>query len=381
MKRYRNVIITFLAFIVVGTFALFTLNMSFLNPIAQVVKDFDMTDIYYQILQDTDSEEYGTVDDEIITIVDMSELYSRRDLADAIDQIKALQPKTLGVDVVFEGLKEDSVGDMMIRQIAETYPDIIFSYKLLDYQNDSTGYSESVHSFFANDSTLEGFTNMQRNLYGGMKRVLSLGRKYEGVLVPSFITTVVGHFQGRDSLEVEDRDVKINFVPRHFAKLSCDSISRHQELIKDRLVLFGAMKDEYDMHYTPLGKMSGVELQAYSIDTLLGQSEVKSPGWFLTGIISFLLAFLTQVVFSKYKAYATKRKNRLLRFVMSATYIKSILNFLWAVFWVWLAFVIFYKYGISINLGWALSAIAFLALANSIYEECSVAIKNRKNEK
>ena len=46
----RHITITLLAFMVVGIFAMFALNLSFLNPIAQVVEDFEMTDIYYQIL-------------------------------------------------------------------------------------------------------------------------------------------------------------------------------------------------------------------------------------------------------------------------------------------------------------------------------------------
>ena len=44
-KLFQHVIITALAFIVVGMFAAFAMNLSFLSPIAQVVKDFEMTDI------------------------------------------------------------------------------------------------------------------------------------------------------------------------------------------------------------------------------------------------------------------------------------------------------------------------------------------------
>ena len=99
LEWLRHVIISVLAFAVVGIFAVFALNQSFLSPIVQVVKDFEMTDIYYQILQDTDS---GEVSD-LVTIVDMSELYSRRELAEALVGIEAQKPKAVGVDVVFEG--------------------------------------------------------------------------------------------------------------------------------------------------------------------------------------------------------------------------------------------------------------------------------------
>ena len=362
---------------VVGMFAMFALNLSFLNPIAQVVEDFEMTDIYYQILQDTDELE----DEDDVTIVDMSELYSRRELAETLHNIEALHPKVVGVDIVFEGLKEDSIGDEMMREVAERYDDIVFSYKLLNYVNNSTGYVDAVHSFFVTEGTNEGFTNMQRNLYGGMKRQLSLGQKHQGKVVPSFVTQVVNGFESANTLAVEERELNINFTPRRFRTIEPDSINLHPEWITDKVVLFGAMKDEQDMHYTPLGKMSGVELLAYSVATLLEQSEVWMPGTCLTGLLSFLLVLLTEVLSSAYKAFAKDRRSRLLRFVMSMSFVWSILLFFWMAFWVWVAFILFCKCGVSLNLGWALSAMAMLVLAENIYNECSTAIKEKNNGK
>ena len=372
-KLFRHVIITALAFIVVGMFAVFAMNLSFLSPIAQVVKDFEMTDIYYQILQDTDS---GDVSD-ALTIVDMSELYSRRELANALCEIENQRPKVIGVDVVFEGLKEDSIGDDMMREVAANNPNIVFSYKLLDYVNDSTGYADAVHSFFAADSICEGFTNMQRNLYGGIKRVLSLGKKHLSETVPSFILQVARMASGTELMPTEDRNMNINFTPRRFRVVEPNAISKHHEWIKDKVVLFGAMKDEQDMHYTPLGKMAGVELLAYSIETLLDQSEVRELNGWLTALLSFTLVLLTQVVFSSYKTFAKSRKNRLVRFLLSASFVRSILLFFWMALWMWVAFILFCKYDISLNLGWALSAMAFLVLAESIYDECKTAYENK----
>lgn len=376
-KWLRHVIITVLAFLVVGMFAMMALNLSFLNPIAQVVKDFEMTDIYYQILQDTGEVEV----DEDVTIVDMSALYSRRELAATLRDIEARKPNVVGVDVVFEGLKEDSIGDGMMREVASAYSNIVYSYKLIDYENDSTGYADAVHSFFASEDTNEGFTNMQRNLYGGMKRQLSIGQRHQGKVVPSFITQVVNGTKRDSSLAVELRELNINFTPRQFRVVEPEDICRHPEWLTGKVVLFGAMKDEQDMHYTPLGKMAGVELLAYSVATLLEQSEVWTPGGWLTGLMSFLLVLLTEVWSSKYKAFAKERRSRLLRFVMSMSFVWSVLLFLWMSFWVWVAFILFCKYGVSLNLGYALAAMAIIALAENIYNECESAIKEKNNGK
>ena len=373
----RHVIVTVLAFLVTGVFALLALNLSFLNPIAQVVKDFEMTDIYYQILQDTDELE----EDEDVVIVDMSALYSRRELAATLRDIEAQGPKVVGVDVVFEGLKEDTVGDEMMRQVASKYDNIVYSYKLLDYETDSTGYADAVHSFFASDKTNEGFTNMPRNLYGGMKRQLSLGQRHQGRVVPSFISQVVNGSGIEKPLSAEERELNINFTPRRFRVVEPEDVGQHPEWITGKVVLFGAMKEEQDMHYTPLGKMAGVELLAYSVATLLERSEVWSPGGWLTGLMSFLLVLLTEVLSSKYKLFAKERRSRLLRFVMSMSFVWSILLFFWMAFWVWVAFILFCKYGVSLNLGYALAAMAMIALAENIYNECETTIKEKNNGK
>lgn len=380
MKAFvRHIIITILAFVLVATFALIAYNIPFMGPIAEAIKEFEMTDVYCQILQDTNGDDEEVSD--IITIVDMSDLYNRRDLAKALHDIEAQQPRVIGVDVVFEGLKEDSIGDEMLAEVALSSDYIVFSYKLLDYVNDSVGHETTVHSFFANEegAVNEGFTNMPRNLYGGIKRKLSLGERAEGKVVPSFITMTANMYAGKETDAVTQSQVNINFIPRRYRVVQPDSIALHPEWIKDKLVLFGAMKDEYDMHYTPLGKMAGTELLAYSIETLLKKSEIKEVNGWLMAVITFLLVLLTQVVFGVYMEFAKKRKNRVLRFLLSASFMRGYLMFFWIAVWMWIAFILFYQFDISLNMGWALSAMAFLVLAQSIYDEFIVALKDKKD--
>ena len=380
MKAFvRHIIITILAFVLVATFALIAYNIPFMGPIAEAIKEFEMTDVYCQILQDTNGDDEEVSD--IITIVDMSDLYNRRDLAKALQDIEKQQPRVIGVDVVFEGLKEDSIGDEMLAEVALSSDHIVFSYKLLDYVNDSVGHETTVHSFFANEegTVNEGFTNMPRNLYGGIKRKLSLGERAEGKVVPSFITMTANMYAGKKTNAVTQSQVNINFIPRRYRVVQPDSIALHPAWIKDKLVLFGAMKDEYDMHYTPLGKMAGTELLAYSIETLLKKSEIKEVNGWLMAVIAFLLVLLTQVVFSVYTGFAQKRKNRILRFLMSASFMRGYLMFFWIAVWMWIAFILFYQFDISLNMGWALSAMAFLVLAQSIYDEFIVVLKEKKN--
>lgn len=370
MFRLRHIVITVLAFCIVGVLAIIAVNTSFLHPASRVVKEFSMTDAYYQILQETGEPE----ENDNITIVDMSDLYSRRDLAEALEKIEDCKPKKVGVDVVFEGLKEDTLGDEMIAKVARDYDNIVFSYRLLDYENDSIGFATDVHSFFTDSLQVnEGFTNMQRDLYGGIKRTLSLKRLCMGKDVPSFILKVAN----ADAKDYDGDDVSINFTLTKFNVVPPDSILTHPELIKGKTILFGAMKDETDMHYTPLGKMAGTELIAYAVQTLQEHSEVfKMPSWLLA-LMSFLLVLLTEVGYTAYGSFAKARRNKAIRFVMSSSFTKSFLVFLWLAFLGWASYVVFFKYNVSVNLGWALSAMAFLSLSRNFYDECATAIKTK----
>jgi hypothetical protein len=47
----------------------------------------------------------------------------------------------------------------------------------------------------------------------------------------------------------------------------------------------------------------------------------------------------------------------------------------------WMAFVLFYTYDVTLNMGLALSAMAFLILARCIYDEVIVVLYDKKNGK
>jgi CHASE2 domain-containing sensor protein len=343
------------------------LNTWFLDPAAKVINSFSMSDVYYQILQESGDQDCNND----ITIVDMSDLYNRRDLARLLNEIEEQTPRIVGVDIEFEGTKEDSIGDMMIWDVAGMYDNIVFSYRLVNYKDDKIGYADVVHSFFAEPLEVEeGFTNMQRDLYSSIKRVISIGKRVQGELRASFITKVANMYLRGESVSIEDREMTINFTPTHFTVVPSDSVKYRPTKLKDKIVLLGAMKEETDMHYTPLGKLAGVELLAYSIQTLLEHKEVyKLPLWVVT-VVSFLLTLLTQVGWTYYTNFSENRKNKLVRLCLSNSFTKAMLFFLWVSFIVWLNFIIFFKYDVDIRIGLVLAGIAFLGLSRNFINEC-----------
>lgn len=352
--------VTILAFCLVGVYAMAAFNLKVFNPIAEILDDYSFTDFYYKLqagagVQDTSR---------IVTIVDMTELRKRRDFADLFMEVNALKPKAVGVDVVFEGYKEeDLAGDTLLDMAVKQLQNFVFSYKIIDSME-----GETVHSFFTpSDSVTEGFTNMPRQLYGGMKRSVSIGRDVGGVVQPSFIKRVADIYAGQEVTALADKDLNINFSPKYYRVVPYDSIFENRDLIEDHLVLIGAMKEEGDMHYTPQGKIAGVELLAYAAETMLMQSEIKHASTGVTIIVSFFVVFFSVILLSKYKDFTTKKKT-LGHVLLSTSLVRGLLVCGWVSVIVWITFLLFCRYNYSISLVIAMSAIALIYMATNLYD-------------
>ena len=373
---WRRSVVTALAFGIMGLYAVVALNVKVFNPISKAFADYSITDFYYDMLAT------GTPDtSNIVTIVDMTELPNRRALAMALEEIAECKPKAVGVDVVFEGLKEfDELGDRMIDDVAHAQPKTVFSYKLITDSWDGHEYHQTVRSFFADSLITQGYTNMPRNLYGGMKRQLSLGCYVEGELVPSLIKRVADEYAGEETMELADKNVRINFRPMEYKVVPPDSIMEYRELIEDRIVLFGAMTEEADMHYTPRGKIAGVKLLAYAIETLLKHNEIKEVPLWLTWVISFLVVLIAVVFLERYDRFVAKRST-LTKVVFGSILVKGLVRFAWIAIFMWLAFLLFSLFNISLNLAYAVTAIAFTVSANNLYDQLSKYFKEKKETK
>ena len=352
--------VTILAFCLVGVYAMAAFNLKVFNPIAEILDDYSFTDFYYKLqagagVQDTSR---------IVTIVDMTELRKRRDFADLFMEVNALKPKAVGVDVVFEGYKEEDLeGDTLLDMAVKQLQNFVFSYKIIDSME-----GETVHSFFTpSDSVTEGFTNMPRQLYGGMKRSVSIGREVGGVVQPSFIKRVADIYAGQEVTALADKDLNINFSPKYYRVVPYDSIFENRDLIEDHLVLIGAMKEEGDMHYTPQGKIAGVELLAYAAETMLMQSEIKHASTGVTIIVSFFVVFFSVILLSKYKDFTTKKKS-LGHVLLSTSLVRGLLVCGWVSVIVWITFLLFCRYNYSISLVIAMSAIALIYMATNLYD-------------
>jgi uncharacterized membrane protein YqjE len=138
------------------------------------------------------------------------------------------------------------------------------------------------------------------------------------------------------------------------------------------------MKEETDMHYTPLGKIAGTELLAYGITTMLKHDEVKVISGWPMWVVSFIVVMLITFVRVQYLEFAKKRKI-IVRTVLTLGLAVGLVVFSVVAVLMWIAFILFCQFNISFNVGWAYSAMVMRKTATEVYTECANLFNRKKN--
>lgn len=361
----KHIIIVAISILFIVIFKVF-LNLTFLNPVQRSMLNFRMTDIFYEI---SNSGEVRDTSD-IITIVDMTEIYERSRLADILDTIKMYEPAIVGVDIVFDGLKGDTIGSERIAEVAfadDNVP-VIWAEKLIDYNDDTNQFDNTARSFFAKGADIkEGYTNVMRDINGGTVRSFGIWRMAEGhkeYSLPAYIAT-----QYKDStvLSGAGTNQSINYSATYFPVLTPEEIKLHPELIRSHIVLFGAMHDEQDRHYTPIGRLPGVEILAYTVQTIVKHNGTKEVRAFNLWLITILLIWFYQLMSSILQKRLLGSRRYVVKYLGMSGIGESFFRFFFIFFLAYVCYVLFVEAAIYFNTAWAMAGIALLGNARKWY--------------
>lgn len=364
--HFRHLIVSLLSMGLIWCFFQIAINISFFNPIARSLSNFNVTDIFYEI--DNTENEVDTC--EIITLVDMTNVYDRGRLAEIIDSIRVLEPAVLGIDIMFDGWKCDSFGNERLIEVAcqEDGTPIIWAYKLKQWNDTLQQYNGAIHSFFCDYIDVdEGFTNVQRDVNGGTVRSFGISRSLGDGKVCSLPAKVASAFFNDSSVLTRPTDCNINYRKIHFPVLQPESITDNKELIREHIVLLGAMNDMQDMHYTPLGQISGLQIIAYTARTLtMYDSSHDISGWPLW-LCTFFLIWMARI-FLKGCSFLLRRSSLpFLSYLGVSTLTTTILAFIFISILTGICYILFNVKGIFFNIAWTMMGIALLGNAQEIY--------------
>ena len=303
----------------------------------------------------------------IITIVDISDVKDRDKIALMVDSIREAEPAVVAFDVIFDPLLGTEEENMQLLQSLSELPVSRYAFMMKEWDQEKHSFTVPFRSFFFFDEfEQEGYVNTPESADGSTLRTFSLNRVFLGDTLESFPLKIASAYDSRlEGMRGEDRI--IDFSPTYFPEVNWNDISNNTDLLRDRIVIVGALHDLVDNHFTSVGRIAGVKIVAHSVQTLLENRNVRHASGWLTGLISFLVVLFTQIWqhFLLKKMWSSDSTFWL--FARRSESLTSLLTFVWVCLITFLNFVVFRIGGLSIELLWMLGGVALVIEARGIY--------------
>lgn len=262
--------------------------------------DFNITDFYNII---ADGRAVRDLDRDIV-VIDINGA-TRDDVACLLDAMPDFEPRVVGVDICFDVPHEDD--SLLLAAIAKM-PDLVM---VADVEPDKEHGAETFHmgqqSFFHDrfkDYTY-GAPNLPTKMEGGVVRQFVVGYPMSdgSSVFPSFPMAIADKADPKATAAVRARGNRfenINYPSRSFTRIPWTDVAEHAEDLRDKVVLIGAIDDPGDVHATPpQDNMSGIEIHALAISTILSGQFIDSvPEWINIAIAAVLCFLMTLVSLS-----------------------------------------------------------------------------------
>lgn len=182
-----------------------------------------------------------------------------------------------------------------------------------------------------------------------------------------------------DSSNVKPNDKLTIDYKTKFVVLPIDSIPTHKELIKNHIVLIGSTTDEGDMWKTPLGKMSGVVLQAYSVYTVRNHSHIHYASYLVNLLIAFVLCYLFEVLVDVQNRWLSRKKSAWAVFLSRSYLLLRIVTIFFMALVTWGTLSLFIHHSTYVDAILILLVLGVLSEARNIYIGAISALSKNHN--
>lgn len=277
-----------------------------------------------------------------ISLVDISAIHgstSRGDIAALLDTIYSLHPKLIGVDIRFPAPTTYSVYDSLLAQTAARIaPKTVFVCELDSFSMQQQQFRHSEHSFFHKAKGIsEGYANLMQNGDNTPVSQYSLRQTLNDSVVYSFPAQLLISYL--DETDFNDNTPVIRFEPTLFPCLHPGHLSA--ELIRDRIVLVGDMFDRTDYHPTPLGWMQGLEIHAYTLQTILEHNPITQANSLLMLILVLIVAAVHAGIVVSIDSLLKVKPFAMLQFILEQGLVTMGITYLLNILFEYVAYVSF----------------------------------------
>ena len=366
-------LITIFAFVILWLLYAAVSGLSLFSPVKRAMSDMSTTDVFFQI---TNKSSQVNQD---ITIVDIKDEYNRGSIAECISAVDSLKPWIIGVDIIFESIKGEPEDNYNLFQTASNMTSkTVWATKLLDYDPTSQSFINQSRSFFADTlAVLSGFTNLDDNLENTTIRKMLTEEALNGHNVHSFPVAVAMLLDDSIALKPNSK-LSIDYSTK-FTTIAYDSIANNKDLIKNHIVLIGSTTDESDMWHTPIGKMPGVMVQAYSLNTIRNHSDIKYFSKWTNLLIAFILCYLFEVLIDLGFQRLRRRDSALGHFLIDSKLLLRVDTIVFMAIVTWIILLVFVYHSKYIDAVLILAALGILIESRRIYNAAIKALSKNHN--
>lgn len=366
-------LITIFAFVILWLLYIAVNGLSLFSPVKRAMSDMSTTDVFFQITNKTSEVNQD------ITIVDIKDEYNRGKIAESISAVDSLKPWAIGVDIIFESIKGEPEDNYSLFQtVSNMKSKTVWATKLLDSDPYSQSFINQSGSFFADTlAVLSGFTNLDDNLENTTIRKMLTEEALNGHNVHSFPVAVAMLLDDSIALKPNSK-LSIDYSTK-FTTIAYDSIANNKDLIKNHIVLIGSTTDESDMWHTPIGKMPGVMVQAYSLNTIRNHSDIKYFGKWTNLLIAFILCYLFEVLIDLGFQRLRKRDSALGHFLIDSKLLLRVAMIVFMAIVTWIILLVFVYHSKYIDAVLILAALGILIESRRIYNAAIKALSKNHN--
>lgn len=308
--NYRAVIVTLLIWAVILMLDLIRLNLHFLDPFNNSLRNYEITDIVTSRFRDKDQI---TFEDQIVLV--NTRKPDRLKLAQIIERLNQFSPKVIGVDILLEEKKDASIDSLLAEKIKSS-PNLILANRLERFDDSikifdppvgcEPIFAQHAQNGFVNFVSKDNWTvrvfNPKVNTLDGEEMAFAV--KITELANPKVLKKL---WYRNKKMERIHYLGDINSFVQFDAEMLLDKSLDLSEVFEDKIVLVGYLgSDEWSMSmkdrfFTPLNEqyagrslpdMFGLVIHANIISMLIrGNYIYDVPGW-LAGILELLYCYV-----------------------------------------------------------------------------------------
>lgn len=311
----HSIILTVVILFLIWFINLVRLNLHYLDPFNNGIKDYEITDIVYSYL----GQDRYYFEDQIVII--NSGQPDRKKIAHLLSKLDSADASVIGLDFFFSDFRA-TPEDTLLQEALSSSDKIVLASKILDkdISDNKLDSLVGVDSFFLTNATL-GYANFPSNKTKTI-RIFSPQEKIANEPYPAFTTAILQKFNPVKHKTFLERQKKLehiyyighkdHFISNHIDRVLDSMTVQELELsIKNKIVLVGyAPEDEWanpliDRHYSPLNRnydvkaipdIYGIVIHANVLSMILNEHYIyETPRW-LSFLISIIVCYFNVVL-------------------------------------------------------------------------------------